>query len=66
MFLTWGQAQFSFRFVYNVPAGKAVVVAVRPSPFLFRLALDAYPYIGSVDRIEKKKKLKKESQEVPE
>ena len=35
MFLTWDPAQFSFRFVNNIPAGKAVVVAVRPSPFFF-------------------------------
>ena len=35
-------------------------------PFLLRLPSNAFPDIGSVGRIEKKKKLKKKSQEVSE
>ena len=59
MFLTRDQAQFSFRFVNNIPAGKAIAVAVKPSPLFFRLASDAFPDIGSVGGIEKKKQTKK-------
>ena len=36
------------------------------SHFLFCLALNRFPDIGSVGRIERKKKLKKKSQEVLE
>ena len=39
---------------------------LRPSPFFFRLASNAFPDIGSAGRIEKKKKLEKKSQEVSE
>ena len=38
---------------------------LRPSPFFFRLASNAFPDIGSAGRIEKKK-TKKKSQEVSE
>ena len=37
--------------------------AIRPSPPFFRLALNEFPDVGSVGRIEKKKKLKKNHKE---
>ena len=48
------------------PGVNKVLFFLRPSPFFFHLASNAFPDIGSVSWIEKKKKLKKKSQEVLE
>ena len=47
------------------PGANKVLFFLRPSPFFFfHLASNAFNDIGSVSWIEKKKKLKKKSQEV--